>query len=443
MPANYIYFLFLSFAFLLSCNKDDSINTQNTTEIIPLDKTITLGGTLNELASSVISFSDGTYAVVGYSQSIDGDIQTTKTTSQYDFWVLKFDSSDTLLWQKTYGGSNDEKAYKAINTSDNGFAIAGYNKSTDGDLTNNEGFEDVFILKLDTDGNILWQTTTGFSGTDQGFSLIETSDGGYFIGGILDVTSSNGEGNSSAKAKHAGGDYWAIKLDKSGNLEWTKFFGGSNTDTCNDLIETDDGYILVGSSDSNDIDISNNKGSYDFWIVKINKKGTLLWEKSFGGSEIDEAHAITKTYDGNFIIAGDTRSSDQDITINNGGADVWVIKINTDGELLWEKNFGGSSFDVARSISKTSDNGYIISGSSRSLDNGFTNQGQNDAWLLKISSEGNQEWQQTIGGSNIDVLYDAIQLNNETYIAVGESSSSDGDININKGFSDLLIIKLK
>ena len=430
-------YLFLYTLFLISCGKDNEI-----TETISLDTISTFGGSINEQGSSVIALNDGSYVITGFTQSIDGDIETFKTEVQFDFWLLKFDEDDTLLWQKTYGGSDDEKAYKIIHTSDNGFAIIGDSKSTDGDVNNNEGFEDIWVLKLDVDGNIQWQNTIGFSGSDQGLSIVQTTDGGYFIGGILDVTASNGLGSDVA-ARHAGGDYWGIKLDASGNLEWRNFFGGSNTDTCNDVIETTDGYLLVGSSDTIDIDVTNNKGSYDFWIVKIDFQGNLLWQKNFGGSEIDEARAITNTVDGNFIIVGDTRSSDQDISINNGGADCWIIKINSRGELLWEKTFGGSSFDVARSIKKTSDNGFIISGSSRSLDNGFTNQGQNDAWLLKISSEGNQEWQQIIGGSNIDFLYDAIQLNDQSYIAVGESSSNNGDIETNKGFSDLLIIKLK
>lgn len=431
--------LFLLFSILYSCSGDSNIDIS----IISLDKSITYGGTKNEIARSVISFNDANYAVVGFTQSLDGDVSTLKTETQYDFWVLKFDSNDTLLWQKVYGGSGDDKAYKAVSTSDNGIAIAGYSKSNDGDLNTNEGFEDVWVLKLDNSGVIQWQTTTGFLGVDQAFSLIQTADGGFFIGGILDVTSSNGAGNSLAKTQHAGGDYWAIKLNSNGIIEWRNYFGGSNTDTCYDVVETTDGYILIGSSDSTDVDINTNKGSYDFWIVKIDSVGNLLWEKNFGGTEIDEARAITKTNDGNFIIVGDTRSNDQDITTNNGGADLWVIKINTNGNLLWEKTFGGSNFDVARSINKTFDGGYVISGSSRSLDNGFTNQGQNDAWILKISSEGNEEWQQIIGGSNIDFFYDAIELENGSFVAVGESSSNDGNVEINKGFSDLLIIKLK
>ena len=147
---------------------------------------------------------------------------------------------------------------------------------------------------------------------------------------------------------------------------------------------SDNGYILIGSSDSEDVDIKNNKGSYDFWVVKISGTGNLVWEKSFGGSQTDEARAITNTNDGNYLIVGDTRSSDLDISTNNGAADFWAIKISDTGDLIWEKSFGGGSFDAARSISKTQDGGFIISGSSRSADKDLSsNNGQNDAWVFK------------------------------------------------------------
>ena len=200
---------------------------------------------------------------------------------------------------------------------------------------------------------------------------------------------------------------------------------------------------MVGSSDSADVDIKDSKGAYDFWVVKISETGTLLWEKSFGGSQTDEARSITRSNDGNYIIVGDTRSSDLDVSINSGGADLWAIKISPIGELIWEKTFGGNSFDVARSISKTQDGDFIISGSSRSIDGDLTNNnGQNDAWVIKIDGNGKLKWQKTIGGSEIDFAYDAVELNDGTVIAVGESSSRDIDILENKGFSDLLILKL-
>ncbi|WP_272150625.1 hypothetical protein [Tenacibaculum aiptasiae] len=437
-----LIFLFITLA-IIGCSNDDGISLSNPIKALQVDFIKTYGGTRNESGRSVVQTLDNGYAVLGYTQSIDGDVSTTKTTVQYDYWILKFDKDDKLQWQKTYGGSKDDRAYEIIETSDKGFAVIGFNKSDDGDLTTNQGFEDVWILKLDATGNITWKTTTGFSGTDQGFSIIQTSDGGYFIGSILDVTASGGQGNSRATARHAGGDYWAIKLNSSGNIEWRKYFGGQNTDTCYDVVETSDGYIMVGSSDSIDVDIKNNKGSYDFWIVKIDKTGKLVWEKSLGGDQIDEARGIATTKDGNFIIIGDTRSNNKDVTQNNGGADVWATKIDTKGNIIWQKNYGGSSFDVGRSIRKTLDGGFIISGSSRSSDNGIINRGQNDAWILKIDQNGNQQWQKTIGGSEIDFCYDAVELSNGNIIAVGESSSNNQDIQTNKGFSDLLIIKLK
>ena len=323
----------------------------------------------------------------------------------------------------------------------------GSSKSSDGDVTENNGFEDLWILKLDDSGNITWEKSFGFSGADSGFSLIQTNDGGYLLTGVLDVSASGGKGNSkfSTAKRHAGGDYWVVKLDASGEKEWSKFFGGTFTDTSYDAIQAENNsYVIIGSSDSNDVDISDNKGTYDFWVLKISEDGNLIWEKSFGGSEIDEGRAITATEDGNFMIVGDTRSSDNNVSTNKGAADLWMLKINPEGTILWEKSFGGSSFDVARSISKTQDGGFLIAGSSRSADGDVsTNQGQNDAWVLKTNSTGDLQWQRTIGGTEIDFCYDAVVLENGKIVAVGESSSSNGEISENKGFSDALIIKIK
>ena len=242
--------------------------------------------------------------------------------------------------------------------------------------------------------------------------------------------------------RHAGGDYWVIKLDTGGNLQWSRYFGGTFTDTAYDAVETQNGnFIIVGSSDSEDIDINNNKGSYDFWVLKVSSSGTLIWEKSYGGSEIDEARAITGTQDGNFIIVGDSRSNDVDISSNNGAADIWAIKINSDGDVLWENSYGGSGFDGVQSIYKTQNNDFIVAGNSRS-DNGYltNNNGQNDAWLFKINTHGTLKAQSSLGGSDIDLLMDVTELENGTIIGVGNSNSSNLDLPENKGFTDILII---
>ncbi len=438
---NYFAFIVLLFSFLLNfnCSPDDS--TKPTIAITTEVKTF--GGTKNESAQAITKTTDGGYAVLGFTQSIDGDV-VDKPLGNFDYWVLKFSSNHTLQWSKTYGGSDDDRGNDIIQTTDGGFAILGSSQSSDDDVTNNEGSQDFWIAKLDALGNISWQKSFGFSGLDSGIALIQTNDNGYLITGILDVTASGGLGNSRNSQRHAGGDYWVIKLDVNGEKQWRNFYGGGFTDTPYDCIQTaDNGYIIVGASDSNDVDINNNKGSYDFWIVKISDTGTLIWEKSFGGSEIDEARAIADSGDGNYIIVGDTRSSDKDVSKNNGAADLWIIKMSPMGELIWEKTLGGTSFDVGRSINKTNANDFIVSGSSRSSDGSLTtNEGQNDAWVLKIDSNANLKWQKAIGGSAIDFAYDAIQLDNGTIIGVGESNSNNADITENKGFTDLLILKI-
>lgn len=409
-----------------------------------LERVQTFGGSKNDVAQSVVVTSDGGFAILGYTQSNDGDI-TDKNNESFDFWILKFNAEAQLQWNKTYGGSGDDRGNDIIQTSDGGFAVLGYTDSSDGDISINNGFRDFWLIKLDNSGSLTWQKSFGFSGADEGKTIIETSDGHILISGVLDVTSSNGMGNfGRPNSEHAGGDYWSIKVTSSGDLVWSRFYGGSFTDNPTGIAETENNeFIFVGSSDSNDVDISNNKGTYDFWIVKSEAGGNMIWEKSFGGSEIDEARAITKSNDGNYIIVGDTRSRDFDVSVNNGAADLWVIKIAGNGDLIWNQSYGGSSFDVSRSINKTSDNGYVIAGSSRSSDGDVTrNQGQNDAWVVKVNEDGQLLWQTTVGGSEIDFAYDAVQLPNGSIIAVGETSSSNGDIPENKGFTDLLIIKL-
>ena len=430
--------------FFISCSKED--NPTSTPEIEStkeIEFIKTFGGSKNDVAKSIIKTSDGGYLIAGYTQSIDGDISD-KTNENFDFFLLKFSSDDELQWSKTIGGSEDDKANDVIQTQDGGFAVLGYTESTDEDVTENAGSRDFWIVKLTISGDLLWQKSFGFSGLDYGTSLVETNDNGFLISGVLDVTASGGLGNKSNKKRHAGGDIWAIKLDNSGNVEWQNYFGGTFTDTSYGIAKTtDNGFIIVGSSDSNDVDITGNKGAYDFWVLRISSEGNLVWEKSFGGSEIDEARAITTTNDGSFLIVGDTRSSDIDVSKNNGAADLWMLKISPEGNLIWEKTLGGSSFDVARSVLETDDKGFLISGSSRSLNGDVSkNQGQNDAWILKTDSEGNLDWQKTIGGSEIDFAYDAIQLNNGTIVAVGETNSLNGDIIENKGFTDILVIKI-
>lgn len=432
----YIFFITIP---LLSCSNDDNEASENT----GLKWVQTYGGSKNEAANSVVNTLDGGYAVLGYTQSTDGNISN-NPTENYDYWVLKFDANDELQWNKTYGGSLDDRGNDIIQTQDGGYVIVGYSKSADEDVTANAGAHDLWIVKLTATGSISWEKSLGYIGTDKAQSVIQTSDDGYFVVGLLDVTASGGEGNSRA-TQHAGGDYWGIKLDASGNTEWTKYFGGNNSELPYDTIQTaDGGYIIIGTSDSTDVDITNNKGQYDFWIVKINATGSLVWEKSFGGTGIDEAYSVVEADGNNLMILGKTFSDDVDVSQNKGQADAWLIKIDSEGNLLWEKTYGGSSFDSGHAITNSQDGGYIITGSSRSQDDDLSvNNGQNDVFVLKISANGDVQRGYSLGGSNADFSYGIVEKSNNEIILVGETGSSDFDILENKGFTDVLIAKLR
>ena len=436
-----IKYFFISL--LAACSSENNFGeeTNNSAEILNIK---TLGGSGNDSAQSVVNTSDGGYVVVGYTQSSDGDVEI-KNNFSYDYWIIKFDEEGNQEWQKFYGGSKDDKAEKIIKTKDQGYAIVGRSKSNDMDVNNNEGLNDIWVTKIDLVGDIQWEKSFGYSGTDKGFSITQTQDNGFFIVGISDLNIQNGDNiNTNSSSRHAGGDFCAIKLNPNGETHWIYYFGGTFTDTPYAALESNDGnFIIVGSSDSSDGDISVNKGSYDYWVIKISPQGDLVWEKSYGGSEIDKAREITETVDGNFMIVGDTRSSNDDVNNNYGSADVWIIKINSNGDLLWEKSYGGSSFDGVQAIHRA-DDGYIVAGNSRSINyNLEQNNGQNDAWFFKINEFGVIKWQSTIGGSNIDLLMDITQLTSGSIICVGNTASSDLEIAENKGLTDLLIVEAK
>lgn len=437
---NTIIFILILLQF--SCSNENNEGNSMFSGEIEWAKTI--GGSDEDFAKSVIQTSDGNLVVFGYTKSIDGDI-IDKTLPENDYWLIKLNLKGDILWSNTYGGSDDDVGEKVIQTNDGGFIIAGYSKSDNGDASNNEGFHDNWIIRLTANGDILWEKSFGFSGHDHAYSVLQTTDGGFFMTGFLDVTASGGEGNNrSNNALHGIGEFWCHKLDQDGNIEWRRYFGGSSNDRSYDAIQANDGgYVITGFSESNDFDITNSKGSYDYWVIKLNNNGDLLWEKSLGGTEIDQSRAIVKTNDNNYIVAGNSFSTDGDNSSNYGSSDFLLVKIDDDGETLWSKNYGGTDFDYATSIKKSS-NGFIVSGYSKSSDNQLTsNYGDNDFWVLKINYEGGLLWQKNFGGSKLDFAFDAIETLEGNIIIVGETESNDFDVIENKGLKDLLIIKIK
>ncbi len=443
------FFLSLIILILTSCNKDTNDGENQRPEPIEfqgeIDWVKTYGGSNEDEAVGVVKTPDEGLLILGTTKSTDGDV-TGKTTNDQDFWLLKLDSQGNKIWNKTLGGSDDDVATSIISSSQGGYLLSGYSRSNDGDVGTTAGFFDYWIVKIDEYGNKQWGNTFGYLGNDQAIKIIETREGGYFVTGYFDVTASGGQGNDGRNALHGVGEYWGIKLDSNGNYIWRRYFGGTDNDRSFDVVQTpDSGFLLVGSSESNDYDITDDKGSYDFWAVKTSKDGDKLWTKSYGGSGIENGRGIAQTIDGNYLFVGDTRSEDQDVTSLYGNADAWVVKINAnDGNLIWQKTFGGSEFDSASDILKLNNGNYVICGNSRS-DNGdlTNNKGQNDAWIYIIDDAGNLKFQKNIGGTALDFASQVIEISDNELIIVGNTESNDQDIPLNKGIKDFLIVKLK
>jgi hypothetical protein len=441
--------ILLSFAlFMASCGKDDENNNNETFQEITAEVELvkTYGGSGIDEAVSVVEATDGNYVVLGTTRSTDGDI-TDRSGTDSDYWLLKISKEGEVIWSKTYGGSDNEDAARITKTNDGGYLLSGYTFSNDGDVSGNAGFQDYWIVKVDALGNIMWDKNFGFSGSDQAFKAFQTTDGGYFITGFFDVSASGGAGNDRPNkgVLHGVGEFWGIKLDASGTQQWRRYFGGSNNDRSYDALETaDGGFLMTGTSESDDYDKTDPKGSYDYWAVRLTANGDLVWTKSFGGEEIDNSYGVIKTQDGNYIMVGDSRSSDQDVTSPRGNADAWLVKFDDNGNKIWQKSFGGSQFDTAHSIVQRTNGDFILSGHSRSNDGDLlSNNGYNDAWIFIINSNGTLKAQKNVGGSDLDYTSEAIETSDNKVIAVGNSESNDLDIPSNKGSKDFLVIKLK
>lgn len=456
--------LLIALPIFISCGKDDPEPEASTDDDpIPteaytgeIDFIKTYGGSNEDYANSIVRSNDGGYMVLGSTKSTDGDLAA-RTSDDIDYWLLKLNATGDIIWSKTYGGTDDDIATTITKTSDGGYALSGFSRSSDGDVTANAGFQDFWVVKITSDGTLQWQKSIGFSGLDQAFKMFETAEGNFFVTGFFDVSACGEDpcpgdellpGNQtvlSKNSKHGVGEYWAILLDENGEKIWRNYYGGTNNDRSYDALQTSDGgFLLTGSSESIDFDITDEKGSYDFWAVRIDAAGEIIWTKSFGGSEIDVSYAVTKTPDGNYIMVGDSRSEDQDVTAFYGNADAWAVKFDDNGTKIWQKSYGGSGFDSARSIAPLANGGYVLSGSSRSNDVDLTgNLGVNDFWIFTIDEDGELTFQTNKGGSDLDFSFSAIETPDLKLIGVGDTESNDLDIPLNKGSKDLLIIKIK
>ena len=433
-----------TFIFFCGCVKSEFIITNKNYK---LDNIKTFGGSDDDEANDIINTSDGGFMVIGSSKSNDELIHN-KINSESDIILIKFNRDKSIEWTKNYGGSRDDRGQSVVEVSGIGYALLGYSMSNDGDVSNNEGFHDNWVILIDSKGNIVWEKSYGFSGHDHAYNIINTKDGNLFFNGFLDVTASRGLGSTEKvvkSVKHGVGEFWCHKIDLEGNILWRKYFGGSNNDRSYDSIETADGdFIIVGSSESDDIDISSPKGSYDIWVIKLSSNGDFLWERSYGGSKFETANSIIQSSDNKIHILGSTLSNDKNISFQMGSSDFWLLTLDSDGNLLSEQTFGGSNFDMGKKIHRDNRDNLWLTGYSRSLDFDLsTNKGKNDVVLIQLSKKRILKEILTIGGEGEDIANSLIHFNENEIIVAGYSDSKEDYFSENKGGKDIFLAFFK
>ena len=311
------------------------------------------GGPGEDGATAIASTPDGGYIVAGWTESFG--------VGKKDVWVLKLDGRGNVQWQKTYGGANSDDASAIAPTSDGGYVVAGETWSF------GAGWNDVWVLKLDRQGDVQWQKTYGGRSTDRASTIAPTSDGGYIVGGW---TMSFATEMSDA---------WVLKLDGQGNVQWQKTYGVTSYDSVSAIVpRPDGGYVVVGDTGDE---------ASNVWVLKLDGRGNGQWLKTYGESfHDDHARGIIPTSDGGYIVVGGTRSFDAD---KNGVHGVWVLKLDGKGNVQWQKRYGGPKGpkeEVAHdkyAIAPTSDGGYIVVGRTGSF-----GAGSQDVWVLKLEADG-------------------------------------------------------
>lgn len=391
-----------------------------------------------------------------------------------------------IQWQKCLGGSKWEVAFDICETSDGGYIVAGYSNSQNGDVTVNKGNYDYWIVKLNTAGDIQWQKTYGGSLDDIPTSIEEVTGGGYIVAGYSE--SNNGDVGSNK----GGRDIWVIRLNGSGDLVWSKTFGGSEDDGARldyplfaeeigavSIKQTPDGgYILASGSESNDGDVQGNTSGMNYWILKLNSSGDIVWEKSY--DEGTYCNSISNTTDGGYIAAGSgevikldangavERRASPEVTVHHSivqtadGGYVSagyryydfplnmfryaVTKMDDTLGVVWVKYFSSSwsnSESIAYSVQQTDDDGFIIAGSAwfLSQDTVF-HHGNRDFWILKLDMSGTLLWQRCYGGGYYDIAYAAKQTSDGAFIVAGVSDHESGDVTGWHNNDDYWILKL-
>ena len=320
-------------------------------------------------------------------------------------------------------GSDEDLVKKVISTQDGGFIIIGNSKSIDGHFKLKKRLgNDIFVTKFTTTGQIQWTNFYGGSDDDVGNDIIESSDGSFYIIGY----SKSKDGDASVNnGQH---DNWLLKIDSSGNLLWERSYGFAGHDHAYNILATKDGGLFFNGF--LDITASDGQGKYsrhgvgEFWCHKIDKEGNIIWRNYFGGSNNDRSYDAKETSDGGYILVGASESNDFDISKNSGSYDIWVVKLSKFGDLEWEKSYGGTGIDKGVAIVNNIENSYTILGNTNSqYIKGTISKGMNDFIMIKLDSKGNTISKIRHGSSDFDFAKDIIQTSDGSYFITGYSKN--------------------
>ena len=389
------------------------------------------GGSLGDHASDMIQ-TNGGYLVVGYTQSDDGDISYNH--GGYDIWLIKIDSSGNLLWEKTYGGSDSDNAVRIFETTGVSYYIVGSSWSSDFDISNDPfpNSEEFWIIKIDSTGGIIWERLRGGPGYDALLNATTTIDGGIVSFGIAKALG----GNVSNYFGHE--DMWMIKLNNNGDTVWDFTIGTSFIDIGNAILQTSDGGYLVGGGSmikqGGNLTCEPFNYNAEAILMKLDSNRNIEWQQCYGGSGHDGILGLLETVDG-YVFLAYTSLGDGDLIGSgwHGGNDIWIVRTDFNGNIIWQKCFGGSSDDFANRILQAKDGGFIIVGEVHSVDGDIVGNhsinDNTDIWMFKISSDGKLVWQQCIGGRSDERLdFGIVMKSDYQYVLAGSVNFASLDV---------------
>ncbi len=400
------------------------------------------GGTAIDEFHDIILTDDGGYLLAGYSESGIGGDKTTVSQGSGDFWIIKINSSGIKQWEKDFGGSNYDELFEVQQTFDGGYILGGWsNSGISGDKTQASfGAGDYWVVKTDNNGNLQWERTFGGSSEDYLQSIKQTADSGFILAGRSNSGISGSKTQANRGTVGVTWDYWAVKINKLGTKQWDQTYGGFDDDQLFSVeLTSDGGYIFGGYSNSGITGEKSevSRGLDDYWIVKTNASGVKQWDKTFGGTSVDQLQMVLPTSDGGYLLGGGSASgaNGDKSQASRGNFDYWILKTNAAGTKLWDKRFGGSSADNLFDLIATSDGGYLLGGASSSAANGDKSQGNQgtvgtsfDYWAIKIDAAGTAQVDKRFGGTADDYAKSLCAAGDGNYVIAGWSTSGlNGD----------------